>query len=158
MRLATVRWILLLFWALWHTMAATTNVIELGRVHGRLRRAWSFASGNYRLLDEATARHRLHRGARETLFALAIIAEAVVAGLFWRAVALGRRDGGEVQAGNTAIGAALGLWGGFLIVDELLVTYETGVPAAHARMFIAQLATLLTLLWLPGHRTPARHR
>jgi hypothetical protein len=40
---------------------------------------------------------------------------------------------------------SLSLWGTFILLDELLLIFETGVEATHFRIMIAQLLTLILL-------------
>jgi len=40
---------------------------------------------------------------------------------------------------------SLGLWAAFILLDEVLLIFETGVEATHLRLLIAELLTLVLL-------------
>jgi hypothetical protein len=48
---------LLLFWGVWLGVAFATNLGDGLRALGLLGEGWAFASGNYRLVGQATARY-----------------------------------------------------------------------------------------------------
>jgi hypothetical protein len=54
---------------------------------------------------------------------------------------------------RAAFAAGLGLWGAFLLADEVFVAYALG--GTHLRPFTAQLATLLAVELLSGGDQPA---
>jgi hypothetical protein len=85
------------------------------------------------------------------LFLGVIAWEGLAAVLFWLAWFSFR---GRGQAGGAPLYAAfltgLGLWAAFVIADEVCIAYA--VEATHWRLFIAQLATLLTVELVPEER------
>jgi hypothetical protein len=49
--------LLLLFWAIWLSVVFLSNVADAGKGLGLLGESWVFASGNWKLLQETTARY-----------------------------------------------------------------------------------------------------
>lgn len=66
--------------------------------------------------------------------------EAIAAVLFWRAA---RQPGGRWL--GPAFMVSLGLWAAFILLDEVLLIFETGVEATHLGLLIAELLTLVLL-------------
>jgi hypothetical protein len=78
--------------------------------------------------------------ANQILLAGVIAWEGVAAVLFWRAA---RR--GDPRALGPPFAVGIGLWAVFVLLDELLLIFETGAEATHLRLLIAQLLTLVVL-------------
>jgi hypothetical protein len=139
---------LLLFWAAWLTVVFTTNLLDGAKAAGLLEEGWAFASGNYRLLAETTARYGTPGWLNGLLFLGVIGWEGVAAGLFWLAW---KRFRGRGRGGHwtlyAAFTASLTLWAAFLLADEVFLAYA--VEGTHLRLFTAQLATLLAIELLP---------
>src|SRR5262245_39810601 len=77
--------LLLLFWAVWLSVVFLTNLADAGKGLGLVDESWAFASGNWKLIQETTARYGTPANVNVLLFAGVIVWEAVAAGLFWRA-------------------------------------------------------------------------
>lgn len=139
---------LLVFWAIWQTVVFATNLVDAGKVAGLLPASWTFASGNYGFVVETTARYGTQAWLNALLFAGVLGWEAAAAVLFWLACCCfrGRRRPGASLV-YSAFTTSLGLWGAFMIADEICIAYS--VEAAHVRLLTAQLATLLVLELLP---------
>jgi hypothetical protein len=141
---------LVLFWGTWHTLVALTNACDWLKSVGLLQRSWPLASGNERLIAEATAKYGAPRSFSAGLLLALTACQAAAAVLFWRAGITHRRGSGVSDtAVNSAFVASLGLWMAVITSDELFVAYETGAEAAHFRLFTAQLLSLLTVHILP---------
>jgi hypothetical protein len=139
--------LLLLFWSAWFTVVLATNLLDGCKALSLLPEGWPLASGNYRFLVETTARYRTPAWLNGLLFTGVIGWEALATLLFWLAW---RRCRGTLAGRRTlyaAFTAGLGLWGAFLIADEVFIAYP--VEATHLRLFIAQLASLLAVELLP---------
>src|SRR5947209_3812035 len=77
--------LLLAGWAAWLSVVLATNVCDAGKAAGLLGEGWAFASGNYRLVAEATARYGPPPWLNAVLFAGVIGWEGAAAVLFWLA-------------------------------------------------------------------------
>jgi hypothetical protein len=138
---------LLALWSVWWTVVFASNVADAAEAGGLLGEGWAFASGNYRFLVETTARYGPPAWLNGLLFGGVIAWEGLAAGLFWRAW---WRFGGAASSRPkvyAAFTAGLVLWLAFLVADELCIAYP--VEGTHARLFTAQLATLLAVELLP---------
>jgi hypothetical protein len=139
--------LLLLFWATWLTVVFLSNLADAGKAWGLLGEPWAFASGNWRLVQEATARYGTSAAVNVALFAGVILWEGLAAVLFWRAGLSFRGGNSTRKAVYLAFTTSLLLWGGFLVADELLVAYP--LEGTHLRLFVAHLVTLLAVELLP---------
>ena len=143
---------LLLFWGVWLGVVFATNVCDGLKALGLLGEGWAFASGNYRLLEQTTARYGTPGWLSGLLFVGVVCWEGAaallfgMAGLWW-----GRGEGHRLR--HAAFAAGLGLWAAFLLADEVFVAYALG--GTHLRLFTAQLATLLAVELLPEGAGPA---
>jgi hypothetical protein len=138
---------LLLFSAVWLTIVFVTNVLDGCKAVGWLGEAWVFASGNYRLLAETTARYGTPAWLNGLLFLGVIAWEGAVALLFWLAWLCFRGEQKSRRLLYAAFSIGLSLWSAFAIADELFIAYA--VEGTHLRLFTAQLATLLAVELLP---------
>jgi hypothetical protein len=139
--------LLLLFWAVWLTVVFLSNLADAGKGLGLLGESWAFASGNWRLVLETTARYGTPAAVNAVLFAGVILWEGAAAVLFWRAGWRFRDRSSARKAVYVAFTTSLLLWGGFLVADEVLVAYP--VEGTHLRLFVAHLVTLLAVELLP---------
>ena len=69
--------LLLLFWATWLTVVFLSNLADAGKAWGLLGEPWAFASGNWRLVQEATARYGTSAAVNVALFAGVILWEGL---------------------------------------------------------------------------------
>ncbi|HTU93159.1 MAG TPA: hypothetical protein VMF69_23975 [Gemmataceae bacterium] len=139
--------LLLLFWAVWLSVVFFSNLADAGKGLGLLGESWAFASGNWKLIQETTARYKFPPAVNAILFACVILWEGAAAVLFWRA---GWSFRGRSSAGKAVYWAftiSLLLWGAFLIADEIFLVYP--LESTHLRLFVAHLATLLAVELLP---------
>ncbi len=139
--------LLLLFWAAWLTVVFLSNLADAGKGLGLLGETWAFASGNWKLLQETTARYGAPAAVNAALFAGVILWEGAAAVLFWRAGRSFRGRSSALRAVYVAFTASLLLWGAFLLADEVLVAYP--LEGTHLRLFVAHLVTLLAVDLLP---------
>jgi hypothetical protein len=138
---------LLFFWAVWLSVVLATNVLDGCKALGWPGEGWSFASGNYRLLAETTARYGTPAWVNGALFLGVIAWEGAAALLFWLAWLRfrGREEGRRTVYAAFTLG--LGLWSAFAVADEIFLSYA--LEGTHLRLFTAQLATLLAVELLP---------
>jgi hypothetical protein len=139
--------VLLLLWAVWLSVVFLSNLADAAKAGGLLGESWAFASGNWRFLQETTARYGTPDPVNALLFAGIIFWEGIVALLFWRAGWAYRGSGSGRKALYGAFTASLLLWGAFLVADEVFIAYP--VEGTHLRLFIAHLVTLLAVELLP---------
>jgi hypothetical protein len=139
--------LVLLFWAVWLSVVFLSNLADAGKGLGLLDEFWVFASGNWRILQETTARYGTHAAVNAVLFAGVIVWEGIAAVLFWRA---GLSFRGRIAARNAvyiAFTTSLLLWSAFLVADEVFIAYP--LEGVHLRLFVAHLVTLLAVELLP---------
>lgn len=139
--------LLLFFWAVWLSVVFLSNLADAGKGLGLLGESWAFASGNWKLLQEMTARYGTPATVNAILFAGVILWEGIAAVLFWRA---GLRIRGRSSARQTvylAFTTSLLLWAAFLVADEVFIAYP--LESTHLRLFVAHLVTLLAIDLLP---------
>ena len=139
--------VLLLFWAVWFSVVFLSNLADAAKGLGFLDESWSFASGNFKLVKETTARYAIPNPVNAILFAGVIVWEALAAGLFWWATWSFRGKGSGRKAVYMAVMTSVGLWGAFLLADEVFIAYS--LESVHLRLFVAHLVTLLAVELLP---------
>jgi hypothetical protein len=138
----------LLFWALWFTVAWLANTCDGLKACHVLGAGWRFASGNYALMVETTQKYHTPRWLNAVLFGGVILWQGCAALLFWFALSVFQglhRPGGNAL--YTAFLVSLALWAAFIIADEIFLAYET--EDTHLRVFTAQAISLLVLVLLP---------
>jgi hypothetical protein len=139
---------LLLFWALWLSIAWLSNLCDALKAHHLLGEGWWFASGNYRMMAETTQKCRTPPWMTTWLFMGILAWEAVAMSWLWVAFL---NFQGLHQPGASLLYPAflvnLALWAALLIADELVLSYDT--EATHFRVLMAQMITLLVLILLP---------
>jgi hypothetical protein len=139
---------ILLFWALWLTVAWLANTCDGLKACHVLGKGWKFASGNYALMVEATQKYHTPLWLNATLFFGVILWQGGAALLFWSAFSAFQ---GLYRPGDhllyPAFLVSLALWAAFIIIDEIFLAYET--EDTHLRVFTAQAISLLVLVLLP---------
>jgi hypothetical protein len=131
---------LLGFWALYFAIVTLSNLADLLRAFHALPAGWSWVSGNLAFIAASTGKFGVPAWANPVLLAGVIGWQAVAAVLFWRAT---REPGGRWP--GPAFVVSLSLWGTFIVLDEILLIFETGAEATHLRLLIATLLTLVVL-------------
>jgi hypothetical protein len=139
--------LLLLVWAVWLSVVLLTNLADAGKGLGLLGESWSFASGNWKLLQQTTARYATPSLVNAVLFAGVILWEGVATMLFWWAGLSYRGRNAARKVVYLAFMTSLVLWGAFLVADEIFISYDLESP--HLRLFVAHLVTLLAVDLLP---------
>lgn len=147
--------IVLLFWAAWLTVVATTNVLDALAAIGALPDSFKFISGNWAWINQVMDPLAVPRVLQAVLFAGAIGWEVLGAVLFWRAV--GQYRGGPLEqepAALTACAVNLALWAAFQVLDEVFRAYDP--ERVHRAIFVGQITTIVLLQVLPRSGSPAR--
>lgn len=144
LRFSTIHAGLLLFWAIWLTLVAFTNLADALKRLQLLPEDWTLASYNYDLVVQTLQPHGVPEAVAALLFAGVIVWEATAAALLWRAFAAVRRGApGTAPEVTQAFAVSLALWAAFLIATEATVNYLTA--STHKETLIAQLASLLVI-------------
>jgi hypothetical protein len=131
---------LLGFWALYFGVVTLSNLTDLLRALHVLPAGWSWVSGNLAFIAASTGKFGVPTWVNPILLAGVIGWEALAAVLFWRAA----RDPSGRWPGPAFL-VSLSLWGTFIVLDEILLIFETGAEATHLRLLIATLLTLVVL-------------
>lgn len=144
LRFSTLRTGLLLFWAIWLTLVASSNLADALKRFGLLPEGWTFASYNFELVANTVGAHGVPVWGAAVLFGGVIVWEWLAAVLFWRAFAVGRRGGqGLTPEAAQAFTVSLALFATFLLATEATVNYLTA--PTHMSVLTAQLASLLVV-------------
>jgi hypothetical protein len=130
---------LLGFWALYFAIVALSNLTDLLRSVNVLPAGWHWVSENLAFMTSATSKFGVPYWVNPILLAGVIAWQGLAAMLFWRSA----RSGGAALGPPFTVGVAL--WAVFILLDELLLIFETGAEATHLRLLIAQLLTLVFL-------------
>jgi hypothetical protein len=141
---------LLGFWSLYFAIVALSHLADLLRSLHLLPADWAWISGNLAFIATSTAKIGVPAGLSPVLLAGVIIWQIVASLLFWRAL----RRGDRASLGPAFV-VSLAHWATFILLDEILLIFETGAKATHLRLFIAELASLC-VLQLGGIRPDAR--
>ena len=131
---------LLGFWALYFGIVALSNLTDLLAHLHLLPAGWRWVSGNLAFIAASTGKFGVPAWVNPILLTGAIGWQILAAVLFWRAA---RHPAGGWL--GPAFVVSLSLWGTFILLDEILLIFETGAEATHLRLLIAQLLTLVVL-------------
>jgi hypothetical protein len=139
---------ILLFWTLWISIVVLLNVADLLKSLGLLPENFGLASDNYQAIVHVTSKLGVPRILDLALFVGVIAWEAVCVVLFWWAAR--RFSSGHHRrwrAVYLAFTALLGLFGAFILSDEVFHAYK--MEGDHRGIAILLLASLLALNQLP---------
>lgn len=116
--------LLLLFWTMFFSMVALTNLVNLLDSIGLFD--WTFLdSGNVDYIKSVVSVYGIGDPPSKILLAGAMLVEALAALLFWRAMlGYGLRRDGE-RAAMAAICWGTLVWTGFVFMTEFFVAYES---------------------------------
>lgn len=136
------------FWSSWTTIIVLMNLMDELKALGLLPEDWNVASGNYKAIAHETDVYRAPAWLDKLLLFGAMLWEAVASCLFWRAFRLHlKRSPESLAAGYTASACLLGLFGAFILGDEILHAYK--MEGDHREIAQALLMSLLALQYLP---------
>jgi len=141
---------LLGFWCLYFAIVTLSNLTDLLRSLHVLPADWAWISGNLAFIAPSTAKIGVPAGLSPVLLAGVIVWQSLASLLFWRAL----RRGDRASMGPAFV-VSLSLWATFILLDEILLIFETGAEATHLRLFIAELVSLC-VLQLGGVRRDAK--
>jgi hypothetical protein len=132
--------VLLGFWCLYFAIVTLSNLTDLLRSIHVLPADWAWISGNLAFIATSTAKISVPAGLSSVLLAGVIVWQSLASILFWRAL----RRGDRASMGPAFV-VSLSLWATFILLDEILLIFETGAEATHLRLFIAELVSLCVL-------------
>ena len=143
---------LLLFWALWHSVVVTTNVLNALQALGILPAGFKFVSGNWEWINHTMNPLGVPIALQAFLFAGVILWELLCATLFVVACARFRnRTLVEEKESLWACAAALALWCAFQVLDEAFLAYDA--ESVHRVIFIEAILTMIFLQLMPSENT-----
>ena len=119
---AILRRLLLAFWAMYFSMVAVTNTVDLLDQLGALH--WTFLnSGNFDYMRSIVGVYDVGATATKLLLACALAVELVGAVLFWRALLSGR-----TRVALQAVCWSVLVWISFTFMTELFLAYTSESP------------------------------
>lgn len=131
--------LLALFWALWFSLVALSNLTDFAAGAGLLPDDTWWKSGNLALVAAALRPVGLEPAA--PILLLSVVGwEALAAALFLRAVA---RPSARRELVAFTVGSGLFLI--FVVLDEALLLYTSGVETTHFQVVLALLVSLLVV-------------
>ncbi|GAB3698829.1 hypothetical protein GCM10027592_24280 [Spirosoma flavus] len=138
---------LLIFWALYFSIVLLSNCADALKNLAVLPADWTFASGNYGLIVKVLAVYQSPIWLAVGLFAGVILWEALGAFLFWKAfLKTLEQQPSHKTAIHQAFGITLGLWGAFVLSDELFLAYLVGdITTTHFNLLVAELASFILI-------------
>lgn len=135
---------ILFFWGAYFTLVFASNGADALKAMGVLEDSFAFASGNYALVHRVTRIYSVANAGVAALFAGVLLWQVVAATLFWHALAAGHGLEAEPERANRAFAAGAGLWGAFILADELLIAYDVaGLESTHVLLLAVTLISLL---------------
>jgi hypothetical protein len=142
--LAQIQRGILLLWALWFGVVLLTNLFDALHALGAVPAGWKFLSGNYALMGEVLKRYPVPAWVDAPLFLGVLLWQSLATALFARAAMAwaGGSEEGRARARN-AFAVGLGLWGTFLVADELLIAYT--LEGTHLGLLVAQMVSLFVV-------------
>lgn len=145
-----IRRIILLVWALWSAIVTLSNVFDAFRSLGLLPEWFKFVSGNFGYIQAATSIYTFPVWLNAVLFSGVIAWEAAMSWNFFKAFAA-VKNGIQAAVYKPFI-FGLTLFGGFLVMDELLIAYDRlgSIEQDHLAVFAALMVSLLTVILLPA--------
>jgi hypothetical protein len=135
---------LLLFWAIYFSMAGTGNVFDTLTQHGYKGKYFRFSSKNYELLETVAKKHNSSKGAVNFLFTIIMSLELLSALLYFASFALYVE--GQSFLTSYAFFAGMALFAGLVLGNEAFIYYDD--EEEHVVMLIAQLVSYLAVVVL----------
>jgi hypothetical protein len=132
----------LLFWAIWFSIVALSNLADALKHLGVLPAGFTFASGNFAFMQQVIAVHHTPSLLAVVMFAGVILWEIAAAALFFQAFAKSRIASVDEGAAVTrAFTVSVAFWAAMMIASEIFISYN--VEATHTRLLIASLVSFI---------------
>ena len=141
---------ILLLWGVWLALVTLLNVLDALKMAGRLPAGWRFHSHNFDGIVQATRTYDAPLWMCEVMYGVVIVWEGISAFLLLRA-------GLQFSAGAAylAFFVSLALWGAFIMVNELFLTFlaegqgSYSTAATHRSLFTSFLVSCVAVAVLP---------
>jgi hypothetical protein len=145
--------LLLLFWTMYFSMIALTNLVDLFGALNVFH--WTFLdSGNFKYLLSTVKVYDLAPELTKVLLAGAFGIELVGAALFWRALLrFGARGAGRVAVTHALCWGTL-VWIGFVFMTEFFVAYRS--ESVFRELLILMIVTVLTMALVPDDKSDSQ--
>ncbi len=138
--------LLLGFWAMYFSMVAITNTIDLLGELGAFE--WTFLnSGNFQYLESVVKVYDVGEVPTKLLLAGALAIELVAATLFWRALLTFGRGRGGKRAAVQALCFGTFVWLSFVFMTEFFVAYTAESP--FRELLEIMIASSLAIILIP---------
>lgn len=140
----------LLLWGLWLGVVTLLNVLDVLKVAGRLPDTWRFYSHNFEGIVAATRVYDTPLWMCRVMYAVVTLWEGVATVLLLRAALHFSQ-----AAANLAFFVSLALWGAFILVNEVFLTFMVegsggySVAATHRSLFTSFLVSCVAVALLP---------
>ena len=142
--------ILLLIWALWSVFVTLSNICDGLKSLGLLPDGFRFVSGNFGYIQAATQIYSFPVWLNAILFVVVILWELMMSYLFFKAFFKFNGEEDRVVLQPFILGIIL--FGGFLVMDEFLITYDRlgSIEQSHLGFLTGLLVSFLTIKLLPN--------
>jgi hypothetical protein len=134
------------FWAIFFTLVALTNLVDLLGALGTLD--WRFLnSGNYEYMRSVVDDYSVGPTVTKLLLVGALAIECVAAVLFWRALRRMRGDGRGLREALTAVCFGTGVWIAFVVMTEFFTSYD--IESVFRELMAITIGSALALVLIP---------
>lgn len=144
--LSKLKFGIILFWAMWFSLAALSNIIDLFNQLGWIAANWQFISHNFALIQGVVSIYGLPIFIVFVMFIAVIIWECLISVMFWMAAKQFYRSA-SMHYTNLAFTLGIFLWAAFLVMEEIFIAYS--FEQMHLRLLVAQLICLMAMYLLP---------
>jgi hypothetical protein len=143
---AVLKRLLVLFWAMYFSMIALTNLVDLLDELGA--GDWTFLdSGNFAYLSSVVKVYGLGPGLTKALLAGAWAVETVGAILFWRALLGSGSAGRRLRTSLQALCWGAAVWTAFVFMVEFFVAYEA--ESVFRELLMLTIVSALAIALIP---------
>ncbi len=134
---------ILLIWAFWALFVTLSNICDGLKTMGLLPDNFRFVSGNFGYIQAATQIYYFPLWLNAILFILVILWEGMMCFLFFKSFLKFKESGSQMTL--LPFLAGIILFGGFLVMDELLITYDRlgAIEQSHLGFLVAFIVSLL---------------
>ncbi len=135
---------IIIFWALWFSLATFTNIVNFLNQFGWLAPNWRVMSHNFALIQGVVSIYSLPQYIVTAMFITIIIWECVISSIFWLAAwQFFLSDCKKINNVNLAFTLSIFLWAGFLVAEEFFIAYQ--FEQLHLILLVSQLICLMAI-------------
>ncbi len=140
-----IKRVVLLIWALWAMLVTLSNICDGLKTIGLLGDHSRFVSGNFGYIQAATQIYSFPVWLNAILFIGVILWEGLTCFLFFKAFL--KFNEGDSRLVLLPFLAGIILFGGFLVMDELLITYDRlgAIEQSHLGYLVAFIVSLILI-------------